>query len=125
MEENQVMKITIVSQMESLFLALLAGCWFALANYILGTNSKLGILTREAAENGALVFILIYIIYLFYRYLTKDIPVWTWEDSNYCNIETMGIHWPNVLATVIYTLLNFFSGFVIVYTFELIQFSLI
>jgi len=104
--------------MESLLFAFLAGCCFATGNYILGNNAKLGVLAREAAENGSLVFTFFYIIYLFFKYLSKGTTVWSWEESNYCHPETKSIYWPNVVGAIFYTLINCAAGFTVVFTFE-------
>mmetsp|Transcript_18623 Transcript_18623/g.16493 ORF Transcript_18623/g.16493 Transcript_18623/m.16493 type:complete len:371 (+) Transcript_18623:56-1168(+) len=112
--ENQAGK----SQVKSLLCALMAGMCFAVANYILGNNSRLGMLTREASENGSLVFTFLYAIYLLIQSIRHGKSFWRWQDSNFCNPETGGFYWTNFFGACIYTLINCAAGFGVIFTFQ-------
>ena len=104
--------------MKSIFFALAAGVSFSLGNFILGHNSGLGVLAREVAEQGTLVYTLIFALMGYARCLYTGTKFWTWEESNFRNPETNGFYWQNLFGLILYSAINISSGFAVVFCFQ-------
>ena len=75
-------------------------------------------LTREATENGSLVYTLGFLLYAYVRALYSGVPFWRWRDSHFRNPKTGGINWTNLIGVSAYVLITIAAGYAVVFTFK-------
>ena len=107
-----------MQQRKSILFALLTGLAFSIGNYILGNKANLGMLTREASENGSFVYVIVFLLISYGKSAYSNKPFWRWENSNFRNPATGGLNWANIAGLLIYTLISICGGFAVIFTFK-------
>ena len=78
---------------QGILFSILSWVGFSVGNYIAGTQSKLGLLTRFVTEIGGFVYVLIFTFISVITKLKDGKAPFSWEESPYRNPETNKFYW--------------------------------
>ncbi|CAI2372023.1 unnamed protein product [Moneuplotes crassus] len=106
------------SQGFSLLYGILAGSLFGMANFVMGSHAKIGFLSRSIQENGAFFVILCITLYSAISARIKGETYWSWQKSNFRDIETGKFHWKNLTGVLLYSAIILCAGFSVYFTFS-------
>lgn len=89
-----------------------------MCNYIIGSKAGLGILAREATEQGSLLYAIIYFSAMHYQHFKNGKNYGSWEHSNFRNSETGGFHWFNFFGVIWYIINLILSGVLVIFAYK-------
>ena len=78
----------------------------------------MGIITREVISNGNLLYATIYTLIMLIKSLFTNTTFWSWEKSNFRNPNTGGFNWTNFFGALLYCIIIFTGGTLLLYTFQ-------
>ena len=102
---------------KSVMLSIIAGVWYAFANFFIGEKANLGFLTVFVSCLGTLIFGLAIILYRVVIKCKKNEAIWTWEES-YFRHPKGGLNKFNTAIIVSYTAYNMLIRIILVFCFN-------
>lgn len=99
--------------MKSSIFALIACCWYATANFIIGNKSSLGFLASSSLSQGHLVYGMIYWYVYSLRRICQRKKIWTWKKSSF-RFPTGGLNCYNTMICILYTINQLWAAILVV-----------